>query len=63
VRGGGRLVWSTCSLEPDENGQRVRAFLAESPGWVLEEEREALPSGNPEGPVDGGYFARLRAPG
>ncbi|MEW6071350.1 MAG: transcription antitermination factor NusB [Planctomycetota bacterium] len=58
VRPGGRLVWSTCSLEPEENGQLVRAFLAGRAGWELEEEWEALPG--PEGPVDGGYAARLR---
>ena len=72
VRAGGRLVWSTCSLEPEENGQRVRAFLAEHPDWVLEVEQEALPGlienpaatqipGDPiSGPCDGGYAARLR---
>lgn len=59
VRAGGRLVWSTCSLEPEENGRLVRAFLEEHSGWELEEEREALPGG-PDGPVDGGYAARLR---
>jgi len=52
-------VWSTCSLEPEENGRRVRTFLEESVGWELEEEHEALP-GAEGGPVDGGYAARLR---
>ncbi|MEM7305247.1 MAG: transcription antitermination factor NusB [Planctomycetota bacterium] len=57
VRPGGRLVWSTCSLEPDENAQRVRAFLADHPGFELAEEREGLPG--VDGPVDGGYAALL----
>ena len=61
VKPGGVLVYSTCSLEPDENRQRVRAFLEAHPGWSLEEEHEVLPrSSEPAGPVDGGYAARLR---
>lgn len=31
VRPGGRLVYSTCSLEPEENKERVEAFLAAHP--------------------------------
>lgn len=63
VRPGGRLVWSTCSIEPEENRQLLRPFLEEHPGWVLEEEHEALPGPTEAGgPVDGGYAARLRRP-
>lgn len=57
VRPGGRLVYSVCSIEPEEGPRRVRSFLEASPGWRLDEELEALPA--PEGPVDGGYAARL----
>jgi 16S rRNA (cytosine967-C5)-methyltransferase len=32
VRPGGRVVYSTCSLEPEENEQVVAAVLAETPG-------------------------------
>ena len=77
VQGGGRLVWSTCSLEPEENSRLVRAFLLEQPQFALEEEAESLPDNAPalsaegaapeagagllgNGPIDGGYFARLR---
>ncbi len=61
VRPGGRLVWSTCSLETDENVQLLRRFLESRPGWELEADRDVLPDveGGP-GPVDGGYAARLR---
>jgi 16S rRNA (cytosine967-C5)-methyltransferase len=36
VRPGGLLVYSTCSLEPEENDGQVEAFLGENPGWRLE---------------------------
>jgi 16S rRNA (cytosine967-C5)-methyltransferase len=38
------LVYSTCSLEPEENEMRTQAFLEARPGW------EAAPV---EGSVDG----------
>jgi len=60
VRPGGALVWSTCSLEPEENGQLVRALLGRRTDLELVEEHERLPEpGNPQGPIDGGYCARL----
>ena len=33
VRPGGRLVYSTCSVEPEENEQVAAAFLAENGAW------------------------------
>jgi 16S rRNA (cytosine967-C5)-methyltransferase len=60
VKHGGRLVYSTCSIEPEENQRRVRAFLEAQAGFTLEREIEALPAPHGErGPVDGGYAARL----
>ena len=35
LRPGGVLVYSTCTLLPEENEEVVRAFLAESPGFEL----------------------------
>jgi 16S rRNA (cytosine967-C5)-methyltransferase len=44
TRPGGRMVYSTCSLEPEENEQVVRRFLESGRGqWTLERELIALP--------------------
>ena len=34
VRAGGRLVYATCSLLPEENEEIVDAFLGETPDFV-----------------------------
>jgi 16S rRNA (cytosine967-C5)-methyltransferase len=60
LKPGGTLVYSTCSLEPEENGELVDEFLREHPGFKLERARELLPF--VEG-VDGGYVARLKRHG
>lgn len=43
VRKGGRLVYSTCSLEPEENMEQVRKFLAKYDSFELEDLSEFLP--------------------
>ena len=52
----GVLVYSTCSLEPEENGEVVKEFLAAHSDFKLESERELLPLADG---VDGAYVARL----
>ena len=64
VRPGGRLVWSTCALDADENARAVKTFLAERSDFTLDLEQESLPDVGTThtegaGPVDGGYCARL----
>lgn len=56
VRPGGRVVYSTCSLEPEENRGVVETFLATEPGFRLDAERLTLPRALQ---CDGGYFAVL----
>lgn len=56
LRPGGQLVYSTCSLEPEENQEVVRQFLEGHPGLKLERQRELLPFADH---VDGAYVARI----
>jgi 16S rRNA (cytosine967-C5)-methyltransferase len=59
VRPGGVVVYSTCSVEPEENGGVVRAVLAGRGDLRLEAEEASAPGR----PADGGYWARLRVGG
>jgi 16S rRNA (cytosine967-C5)-methyltransferase len=56
LKPGGVLVYSTCSLEPEENSEVVKEFLRTT-NFKLESERELLPFADN---VDGAYVARLK---
>jgi 16S rRNA (cytosine967-C5)-methyltransferase len=71
VAPGGLLVYSTCSLETEENDAQVERFLAERPEWTLEPPPEGtVPSAVLDAGrlrvlpqrhgVDGAFAARLR---
>ena len=56
LKPGGVLVYSTCSLEADENALVIQQLLREHPELTLERERSLLPF---QDQVDGAYVARL----
>jgi len=56
LKPGGRAVYSTCSIEAQENIQLVRAVLREADGWRLLEDKLLLP--HRDG-VDGAYAALI----
>jgi len=56
IKSGGILVYSTCSLEPEENSQVVTEFLAGHASFKLESERQLIPFADN---VDGAFVARM----
>jgi 16S rRNA (cytosine967-C5)-methyltransferase len=61
LRAGGIMVYSTCSVWPEENQRRMAAFLGRHPQYRLVRELGALPSFDADatGYHDGGYWAVL----
>lgn len=71
VRPGGVLVYSTCTIEPEENSERVQAFLARHPAFVVERAAAWVPAQivtdegflatwPPRDQMDGAFAVRLR---
>lgn len=56
VKKGGKLVYSTCTLLPKENGENVSRFLSKHPEFSLCRERTLYPDTDM---TDGFYFAVL----
>ena len=56
LKSGGTLVYSTCSLEPEENEQVVQEFLRAHSGFHLQTQRELVPFVDA---TDGAFVARL----
>ncbi|GEP45397.1 RsmB/NOP family class I SAM-dependent RNA methyltransferase [Brevifollis gellanilyticus] len=56
LKPGGSLVYSTCSIDPEENQQLVKALMAAHPELEMAESRLVFP---PKDQMDGAYAARL----
>ena len=60
LKPGGALVYSVCSLEPEEGEAVARAFLDARSDYALEEERRLLPGWlEAQGGADSFYMARF----
>ncbi|MFC1761929.1 RsmB/NOP family class I SAM-dependent RNA methyltransferase [Planctomycetota bacterium] len=59
LRPGGRICYSTCSIQPQENEEQVKRFCAAHPEFHCQEEQNTLPCVGSEG-RDGGYAAILK---
>lgn len=56
LKPGGSLVYSTCSLEAEENEEVVRQFLRDHPAFCLTRQEQSLPFRDG---IDGAFAARL----
>ena len=55
LKAGGKICYSTCSIEPEENDRIVNLFLKVNKGFELLDSKLTLPSSS----HDGGYYAVL----
>ncbi len=58
LKPGGKLLYATCSVFPEENSAQIDAFLVRQPGAVLLRAEQLLPQDD----NDGFYYALLQKP-
>ena len=58
LKNGGKLVYSTCTIHPDENINQIKDFLKLKSEFLLEHEKQIWPGDEYSG--DGFYFAVLK---
>ncbi len=56
LKNGARIVYSTCTIRKAENEKQIQKFLENNKGFVLENEKTTLPTGE----YDGFYYAVLK---
>lgn len=54
LKPGGKMVYATCSVFPDENENQIKKFLSTHPEFEMEAEKHIIPDSS-----DGFYMARL----
>jgi 16S rRNA (cytosine967-C5)-methyltransferase len=61
LKPGTKLLYSTCSIQPEENERQIQRFLSANPRFFLMKQQLTLPStgNNDLFDHDGGYFALL----
>ena len=55
IKKGGILLYSTCTVNPDENEKQIRQFLDSNPEFEILDEKQFLPTMG----IDGFYVAKL----
>ncbi len=55
VKQGGRLVYSTCTINPDENEKQVNMFLSKNPEFRLDYMEQLMPTAE----TDGFFISRM----
>jgi 16S rRNA (cytosine967-C5)-methyltransferase len=53
---GGKLIYSTCSLEPEENELQLDRWISLNPNFKIEKQVSSIP---PDSQIDGAFAARL----
>ncbi len=59
IKSNGKICYSTCSIQKQENSRLIKDFLQANPAFELDSEKLLLPSADSAADHDGGYVAIL----